>query len=1005
MKLKLMGTGMIEVDGKEVQLPFKKAYALIFYLAIEGVSSRETLVNLLWGNQRDKLAKKNLRNAVYVIRKILGNNSIISPQRDLLNLNRDLVDYIDVLSINYMDYKDIVELGEIEFLQGFHLKESEYFDEWISQNRYHFMEKMKKRIGIIIDQDMKLGNYEEAEILCRKVLSMDSYDESIYRILFKALKEQNKYKLVLNTYNELCEKLNNELMLTPDEETKSVFEEIMMIKSRENTEKQKNIYGRKSEINVLRAGLNNYTHYNHGTNYLLYGEFGVGKSTIINSFYSEVINSYIVLMGRCYKAERNFLLSPWFALLEEMVEKAKLLGEDMQEDCIENVEGILNNNKVIVEDYENPRVFNGYVFEKTITELMMVLAKDKLVILMFEDIQWMDTLSWKILLKLMEMNILVILTANTDYNPIEYYIDKISISKVLNKIEIRPFSKLETFEFIHMMRNDKIMNLEALDKIYEETQGNPLYIAEILNGYENLKEENYSGKINDVMQKRFRMLSNDEQKLLNISSNFYDYFNYEDIKSISGMDEFAILDGISQLLKKNMLHEVAKGSSVYFTFSHHAFRESVYNSLPISIKRVYHGRIGLYLEKNADEKPSLNMLYRMIYNFSNANNLIKELTYRIKFVSYYFNFAHEKFPIIAEKSKEFTDYGDIIDLRGIHGELDKIENLYKQVFIEIDGSNQYAKLQFDYCKLIGRYYNINGELDKAIKFIEMMLRLSKKIGNRRDEFEALLQKIYYSINIRDIKSFYKTLEEGFELVKLIENKGYEGILLRLKGYALILDGKFKMGIDVLEGSLKVFWNLEDKDPYILNIVGAYYYMGEGYRFLGKFGDSMNLYNRAIDLCKEYGYKNKLAFMFGSMGQVYYELEDYKTAEKYLKNAKPLYDMVENSWGKTVALGYYGLTLMRNGKYSSTLKMIEEIDGSKAIIYNPYDSALIQRIKAEICYYLRRQDLKNELFDYINCKGESYCEIAIQSLEKFNSTYELELLGKMNSLCSQCRTSN
>jgi len=1000
-----MGTGTIEIDGKEIQLPFKKAYGLVFYLAIEGLSSRDTIVNLLWGEQNEKLAKKNLRNAVYVVRKALGDDYIISPQRDLLSLNSEFVEYIDVLSIDEMDSIEILSLTEIEFLQSFNLKDSEYFDEWISNNRYHFMEKIKKRMKIIIEKDMETANYEEAETLCRKILTIDAYDESVYIMLFRTLKEQNKYKMVLNAYNELCEKLNDELMLTPDEETKRVFEEIMMIKSKENKEKQKNIYGRKSEINVLKAGLNNYIHSNSGSDYLLYGEFGVGKSTIVNSFYEEIINSYIVFMGRCYKAEMNFLLSPWFVLLEEMAEKTRILGNEENADCLETVEGILSSNKVIVEDYKNPRVLNGYVIEKTIIELMTALSKNKLVVLIFEDIKWMDSLSFKILIKLMEMNILVVLTANTDYYPIEYYIDKINISKVLNKIEIRPFSKLETFEFIHEMKKEEVMNLEILDRIYEETQGNPLYIAEILNGYENLNSEDYSGKINDVMQKRFRMLSSDEQKLLNISSNFYDYFNYEDIKSISGMDEFAILDVISQLLKKNMINEVVKGENVYFTFSHHAFRESVYSSLPISIKRVYHGKIGLYLERNAGENPSLNMLYRMIYNFSNARNLIKELTYRIKFVSYYFNFAHEKFPVIAEKSKEYTDYGDIIDLRGIHKELDKIEKLYKQIFNEINEVDEYARLQFDYCKLIGRYYNINGELDKAINLIEMMLKLSKKIGSKRDEFGALLQKIYYAINIRDIKSFYDTLDNAFELAKEMESTGHEGIILRLKGYAYILDGKFQMGIDILKDSLKIFLNIEDKKQYILNIVGAYYYMGEGYRFLGKFSDSMNSYNRAIELCKDYGYKHKLAFIFGSMGQVHYELGDYITAEKYLKKAKSLYDMVENAWGKTVALGYYGLSLMRDGKYQLTLEILKQIDDSKTIIYNPYDSALIQRIKAEVCYYLRMKGLKNQLFEYINCNEKSYCEIAIENLEKFNSTYELELLEKMNSLCCQCRTNH
>lgn len=69
LKFHLLGKARIEKNGEELTLPFKKAEALLFYIALEGISSREKIAGLLWGDKGEREAAGNIRNAVYQLKK------------------------------------------------------------------------------------------------------------------------------------------------------------------------------------------------------------------------------------------------------------------------------------------------------------------------------------------------------------------------------------------------------------------------------------------------------------------------------------------------------------------------------------------------------------------------------------------------------------------------------------------------------------------------------------------------------------------------------------------------------------------------------------------------------------------------------------------------------------------------------------------------------------------------------------------------------------------------
>lgn len=69
LTVKTLGTPRVLLDGKPVALPFKRAEALLYYLAVERSASRQELIALLWESDDEAKGRKNLRHALYTLNK------------------------------------------------------------------------------------------------------------------------------------------------------------------------------------------------------------------------------------------------------------------------------------------------------------------------------------------------------------------------------------------------------------------------------------------------------------------------------------------------------------------------------------------------------------------------------------------------------------------------------------------------------------------------------------------------------------------------------------------------------------------------------------------------------------------------------------------------------------------------------------------------------------------------------------------------------------------------
>ena len=126
---KLFGIPQITKDGQPVFLPYAKISALLYYILVTRVVSRDEAAGLLWPDESDEAARRSLRNAIYQAKKALGVDIILSPKKSILMLNETLDLTVDVDQF-WQDPQQNLHLYTGEFLQGFFLKDSEPYEFW-----------------------------------------------------------------------------------------------------------------------------------------------------------------------------------------------------------------------------------------------------------------------------------------------------------------------------------------------------------------------------------------------------------------------------------------------------------------------------------------------------------------------------------------------------------------------------------------------------------------------------------------------------------------------------------------------------------------------------------------------------------------------------------------------------------------------------------------------------------------------------------------------------------
>lgn len=994
IEVNLFGKPIVYFNRVPIVFPFKQAEALFYYLAIEGQSTKSKLADYIWGDKyTEERINSNMRNALYVLRKIFGKEFLTTISKNIVKMNKNIdvhVDCIEFIKDNTPNkYKG-------DFLDGFYLKNNEMFNEWIDLNRQSFKNTYLKRLKDNICTSFKKGNFDFCEHNCFLLMKADEFDELSYKYLISVYNERKEFNKSINIYNKMVKFLSEELFEMPSKEITTIVDQIKKERSQEilsiissknkisSDKEYKNIfYGRANEIILLNEIVDKFLKGITTCSTVIVGEEGVGKTLLATNFLDNIqeSNNISIVKAYCYREEEMYILKPWETLIEQVIEVAHSLSVTLDDTLMERLTSIFpfldksNNNKWSSDDIATIK-YDSLV--KNLVRFLQKISKKKKLVIFIDDIQWADEKSILLIRNVItsdkNQNILFVFTCREQTNPyIETFVSYMKIQKFFRIINLQRFSYQETASLAELLLPKYSSTDEIKKQLYKETEGNAFFVIEML---KNIK---YNGSlyditpnIRDVIRNRISRINHENKMILDLLSLFFNGVSFEVLLFLSNKEEYELLEILEDLINKKLIREESRLDNIKFYFSHQKTLEYVYNEMSFTKKKFFHEKIGVFYESKLENSKKDMLIYtELIYHFNKSGNKQKNLKYLIKYVYNYLNTVHEFFPIVDDKNV-IEEYNlnfnfSISNIKEIDITLFNISKMVNEVIEQVDDVES-LELLCEFYHMIGRNYIRNGEYEEGLKHIKKLKELCKTYDNKINEeylIKANRQLACIYINTYDCKNMNETIEESFKI--LCNNSKSEEIAIwkRLNGLNQIMMGNMESGITSLTEAINIFENSNSKEKYQFNLAASYAWLGETQRNQKKYDDAMMYYTKALDICTKNNLTGGISTFYLYAGICLYNAEKFLESKYYFEKSIYYYELTDLLWQRAIVYGYYSLVLFKEENYEKTKNMLKKAWECSEKIHSNYEKGIIFKIYAAVCIEMNKDmKVKNSFRDII-----------------------------------------
>jgi oligopeptide transport system substrate-binding protein len=684
LQLLLLGALDIRCDDQPLpKPPTLKSQSLLAYLVThrQQPQSRERLADLFWGERTERKARRSLATALWHVRRCLPSEELIlsdsqtaqfAPQADLwldVEAFESLVARGDVRSL-----QSAIAVYRGAFMDGF-------YDDWIIDERYRLEAVFADGLTWLMLDLETTGDWQGALAAALRLVDHDPLREDAHRLAMRAYCHLGQRNAALEQYRRCRELVQQELGTEPMTETTELFQSILdghfvLEPLPESIAEESRVpepsppgqspldvgaagpfEGRGEELALLDRRWK-ATESRNGGLLLIGGEAGVGKTRLIEEFASRLRWRGIrVLWGRCYEFERVLPYQPMAEAVRSVVptltpdelaelpawiraEVARLVPE-LLERC-----GGAEAAVVASQDQERARLFDG------LTHFLTALSSEGAVLVVLEDLHWASESTLQLVhymtRHVVDHPILLVGTHRPEAvgqrHPLRDIQRRLEREGTALSLPLRRLSQEAVTAIVRGMAGAGEAVLPMAERLYEETEGNPLFLHEIIKALFDkgtlwLEAERWQGdfqrireaelpvpaRVNDLIQARVHRLEADEQEALGLAAVLGRAFDFELLCAVLGDDEKATLEILDTLLRQRLIAEGTGSLDRDYAFTHPLIQEVVYTGMPSRHRQYAHGQVAEAMERLRDSWEE-DLTSELAFHLEQGRHLDRRLT-------------------------------------------------------------------------------------------------------------------------------------------------------------------------------------------------------------------------------------------------------------------------------------------------------------------------------------------------------------------------------------------
>ncbi len=382
----------------------------------------------------------------------------------------------------------------------------------------------------------------------------------------------------------------------------------------------------------------------HGRLLFVAGEEGIGKSTLVHSAALQS-NAPVVLYAR---AEEGKPASP-YALFRQVLEAyletvpPEFFATQVQPLLSSLAQFVPSVKKMLPEELQAPAPnHNQQRMINDILSFIRYATQERPWFVVLEDLQWSDADSLDFLeqlgRQLPDLSLLIVGTYRSDNLSSQH-----PLMEALGNLAHYPGYRLIVLERLSLENVERqlryIWHLDMprplVEKIYQHTTGNPLYVEEIIKAlmdegqivmrdgvwhYPDPDQITLPDSVRDAVLRRVNMLPQEAQNLLRQAAILGQSFRFQELQAMTRLKEWELLDQLDLLFERQFLEEVRGEQRL--RFRHPEVQQTLYEEIGPLRRRILHRQAGEALEQDTSTPPEI-----LAQHFSQAEEYAKAITY------------------------------------------------------------------------------------------------------------------------------------------------------------------------------------------------------------------------------------------------------------------------------------------------------------------------------------------------------------------------------------------
>lgn len=215
-------------DGRSLSaiLAQPKRFALLAYLAAarpSGLHRRDSLLALFWPELDQERGRAALRQALYTLRRALGDEAIVTRGDGEVGINSGMLSCDVVMFRDRLltDPAGAAALYHGDLLNGFFITDAPEFERWLEEERW-LLRRQAADAAWRVAERVRESDVDDAIRWAARAAALDPFNEEAVRRLMRLLASGGHRASALQMYNNFARLLERELDTAPSDETQAL---------------------------------------------------------------------------------------------------------------------------------------------------------------------------------------------------------------------------------------------------------------------------------------------------------------------------------------------------------------------------------------------------------------------------------------------------------------------------------------------------------------------------------------------------------------------------------------------------------------------------------------------------------------------------------------------------------------------------------------------------------------------------------------------------------------